>query len=144
MMKSPGALTGALLLLALGGCSSSGGATTDGAADVAAFGDLGGFPTCTATGGATVGLLSASAFCMNYLATCTNVPGYTPPSGLVDEQTCENTYSNFAIDNVRSCVSYYLCWGVEGRGGGPADPATYCPDATGLGPCASSISTDRR
>jgi hypothetical protein len=69
MMKSPGRLAGMLLLLALGGCSSSGGATTDGAADATALDDLGGFPTCTATGGATVGLLSASAFCMNYLAT---------------------------------------------------------------------------
>ena len=75
--------------------------------------------------------LSAEDFCANFISFCGDVGGASPYKTMA---TCLTSYNANAVPQ-QHCQSYHLCWGVEGKGGGPAMPPAHCPHATGMGPC---------
>jgi hypothetical protein len=120
-----------------GGVKATGGAggqTATGGAGGHATGGAGGatadagIPQCTVTDATGTDVLSASAFCANLFAFCSNVSGLTLPTS---EQECEDIYSHSGQEH---CRSYHLCWGVEGitMDGGVGIPMTHCPHTLGM------------
>jgi hypothetical protein len=125
------------------GTSGGTGGTTDGGAGAGGMSgadgggnDTGGDVTasCTSSVSQTGTALSAEAFCANVVAKCTATSaGIAVPGGYTMDM-CMATYTA-RTGTQKSCQSYHLCWGVEGKGGGPGSASAHCPHAWGGGPC---------
>jgi hypothetical protein len=74
--------------------------------------------------------LTAEAFCQNFIAECTGTTAAGSP--YLTMATCVTSY-NAAVGP--HCQSYHLCWGVEGKGGGPGQKTPHCGHAAGAAPC---------
>ncbi len=112
------------------GGSSAGGSSAGGSsAGGSGGGGVVAMASCTVMSNASgnTDMLSAADFCTNYLANCG-----TARAGYTNTETCVASYT---AATTKHCRSYHLCWGVEGKGNGPADPVAHCPHAVGMGPC---------
>ncbi|HXT98291.1 MAG TPA: hypothetical protein VN853_18480, partial [Polyangia bacterium] len=117
---------------------AGGGATATGGAGGAATGGAGGAPVdaghsmadCTVTDMTGTDALSASVFCTNLFAYCSNVPGLTLTLPAT-EKACEDMYTQSGQEH---CRSYHMCWGVEGisMDAATGNPKTHCPHTLGM------------
>ena len=131
-----------------GGHAATGGAggttTATGGAGGAATGGAGGAPVdaghsmadCTVTDMTGTDALSASVFCTNLFAYCSNVPGLTLTLPAT-EKACEDMYTQSGQEH---CRSYHMCWGVEGisMDAATGNPKTHCPHTLGMGLCVAT------
>jgi hypothetical protein len=89
---------------------------------------------CLVTDSAGTDKLSASVFCDNLFAYCSNISGLTLPA---DKTACMNMYTS---SNQEHCRSYHLCWGVEGLSmdGGKGNPMVHCQHTVGINLCQAT------
>jgi hypothetical protein len=106
---------------ASGAAGGAGGSSTGGAGGGGAT-----LPACSSTTSSSTPL-SASAFCMNLIATCTGVTGYTP-GAYATQSGCETAY---AASSMKMCQSYHLCGNAFGKA--DALKMAHCPHAVQMG-----------
>jgi hypothetical protein len=125
-----------------GGATGGSGGATGGSGGGTGGGGGGTLMACTTTTAGGTDMLSAAAFCENFLANCGSITNFSH-TGFTDMGTCVSSYNAFT-DAQKQCRSYHLCWGVEGANGSNTSPSptNHCahtvgltPNGTGTTPC---------
>ncbi|HEY7373260.1 MAG TPA: hypothetical protein VIF57_13945 [Polyangia bacterium] len=88
-------------------------------------------PVCTSQGLASPAM-SAADFCAIFLNGCSDVSGFTIPTGYTTMAMCEASYAALTED-LRMCRSYHLCTAVSPDNMGTT--MAHCLHATGTGDC---------
>jgi hypothetical protein len=88
-------------------------------------------PACTSLGLASPAM-SAADFCAIFLNGCSDVSGFTIPTGYTTMAMCETSYAALT-EELRMCRSYHLCTAVSPDNMGTT--MLHCLHATGTGDC---------